>query len=101
LSVKSGNGSGNDSWSPFDERRRHLRAKVSMRVHIRGGVGTLEIFEDIGTSLDMSRDGVLVATGRGGYWVGQWLQVTCPYWDSPRSYLINTFKPFAACELSK
>jgi CheY-like chemotaxis protein len=60
-----------------------MRAKVSLPVHVRGGVGTLEGFEDFTGSLDMSREGLLVSTSRGGYWVGQIVQVTCPFWKMP------------------
>jgi CheY-like chemotaxis protein len=60
-----------------------MRAKVALPVHVRGGVGTLEGFEDFTRSLDMSRDGLLWSTSRGGYWVGQIVQVTCPYWKMP------------------
>jgi CheY-like chemotaxis protein len=60
-----------------------MRAKVALPVHVRGGVGTLEGFEDFTNSLNMSRDGLLLSTSRGGYWVGQIVQVTCPYWKLP------------------
>ncbi len=53
------------------------------RVHARGGVGTLDLFEDVGKSIDVSLDGILWSTSRGGYWVGQFLEVTFPYWTSP------------------
>jgi hypothetical protein len=36
----------------------------------RGRVGTLDLFEDVGKSIDVSLDGVLWSTSRGGYWVG-------------------------------
>jgi len=62
--------------------------KIDFRVHIRGGIGTQEAFEDVGKSLDVTRDGALVSTQRGGYWPGQPLRVTCPYWTSPAA--INT-----------
>jgi CheY-like chemotaxis protein len=65
------------------DRRRRCRAKVVGRVHARGGVGTLDLFEDVGKSIDVSLDGVLWSTSRGGYWVGQFLEVTFPYWTSP------------------
>ena len=42
------------------DRRRHSRARIALGVHIRGGVGTLETFEDFAKSLDISRDGVLL-----------------------------------------
>jgi CheY-like chemotaxis protein len=33
--------------------------------------------------MDVSRDGLLLTTSRGGYWLGQIVQVTCPYWKMP------------------
>src|SRR5580658_4523238 len=67
------------------ERRKRKRAMFAVPVQIRGGVGTLEVFEDIVSSLDVSRDGLLLATSRGGYSVGQKLHVCCPYWAVPTS----------------
>lgn len=65
------------------ERRKRKRGMFAVPVQIRGGVGTIEVFEDIVTTLDVSRDGLLLATSRGGYSVGQKLQVSCPYWSEP------------------
>jgi CheY-like chemotaxis protein len=65
------------------ERRRRTRAKIAFRVHVRGGVGTLNAFEDIVTSLDASRDGLLLSSSRNAYFVGEVLQVTFPYWSTP------------------
>ena len=70
------------------DRRRRWRAKITGRVHIRGGVGTIDAFEDVCKTIDVSRDGILLCTSRGGYWVGQSLQVTFPYWTAPTA--INT-----------
>lgn len=98
--------------SPRDRRRR-ARARISLGVHIRGGVGTLESFQDYGKSLDVSRDGVLLSTARGGYWVGQSLEVTCPFWRAPsgintsrkarvvRSVLTSAFKYAVAVEFER
>jgi hypothetical protein len=58
-----------------DRRRRH-RARVALPVHICGGMGSLDAFEDDGTTIDASRDGLLVATKRGGYRTGQLLEIT-------------------------
>jgi CheY-like chemotaxis protein len=66
----------------IDRRRRH-RAKIALPVHIRGGMGSLDPFEDDGTTIDASRDGLLVATKRGGYWDGQLLEVTFASADKP------------------
>ncbi|MFZ3215875.1 MAG: response regulator [Candidatus Acidiferrales bacterium] len=65
------------------ERRKRKRAMFAVPVQVRGGVGTLEVFEDVVSTLDFSRDGLLLATSRGGYSVGQRLHVTCPYWRTP------------------
>jgi len=65
------------------DRRKRKRGMFTVPVQIRGGVGTLEVFEDLVTSLDVSRDGVLLSTTRGGYAVGQKLQVACPFWSAP------------------
>lgn len=65
------------------ERRRHARAKITFRVHVRGGVGTQGVFEDFGKSVDVTRDGILLSTSRGGYRVDRLLYVTCPYWGAP------------------
>jgi CheY-like chemotaxis protein len=58
----------------IDRRRRH-RARVTLPVHIRGGIGSIHVFEDICKTIDASRDGLLVATEREGYWKGQLLEV--------------------------
>jgi hypothetical protein len=58
-----------------DRRRRH-RARVTLPVHIRGGMGSLDAFDDDGTTIDASLDGLLVATNRGGYRTGQLLEIT-------------------------
>lgn len=65
------------------DRRGRWRIKVVARVLIRGGVGSLDVFEDTCKSIDATRDGLLVSTSRGGYWVGQPLQVTFPYSSVP------------------
>jgi CheY-like chemotaxis protein len=65
------------------DRRGRFRAKIVGKVHIRGSVGTLDAFEDLGKSIDVTRDGILLSTSRGGYWVGQFLDVMFPYWTAP------------------
>jgi CheY-like chemotaxis protein len=98
--------------SPRDRRRR-ARARIGLGVHIRGGLGTLEGFNDYAKSLDVSRDGVLISTARGGYWAGQSLEVTCPFWRAPtgintsrkakviRSILTSTFRYAVAVEFER
>jgi CheY-like chemotaxis protein len=58
------------------DRRRRRRVKLAMPVHIWGGVGSADEFEDVGKTIDASRDGLLVLTARGTYWPGQLLQVS-------------------------
>ena len=55
---------------------------------MRGGIGTINTFEDLCTSIDVSRDGLLFTTIRKDYWVGQVLDVTFPY--SSAATAINT-----------
>lgn len=42
-------------------------------------------------SVDATRDGLLFMSPRGGYWVGQVLQVAFPYWTVPGA--INVARP--------
>jgi len=65
------------------DRRKRWRVRIEEKVHIRGGIGTLEMFEDVAQSIDVTRDGLLILTSRGGYWVGQILHVTFPYRPVP------------------
>lgn len=58
------------------ERRRRRRAKISAQVHVRF---TASGFEEICTSIDVSRDGLLFATTRPSYSIGQAVEVTFPY----------------------
>ncbi|MGB9402909.1 MAG: response regulator [Candidatus Acidiferrales bacterium] len=61
------------------ERRRRRRVKMDVPVQICGGIGTTDVFEDVCHSIDVSRDGILVATPRGEYQAGQIVSVTFPY----------------------
>lgn len=65
------------------DRRGRTRVKIDFGVHVRGGIGTIQAFEDVVHSVDVTRDGLLLSTGRSGYWVGQALLVTFPYWNTP------------------
>jgi CheY-like chemotaxis protein len=58
------------------DRRRRQRAKIALPVHIRGGIGAQDRFEDVGVTIDASRDGLLVSTKRSGYWPGQLLDIS-------------------------
>jgi CheY-like chemotaxis protein len=60
------------------ERRRRKRVKISGHVHVKTR-DSASAFEEVCKSVDVSRDGVLFATARAGYWKGQILDVTFPY----------------------
>ena len=74
---------GGNPGDTFRDRRARARVKMAMRAHIRGGIGTIDAFEDTGKTVDVSRDGLLVETTRAGYWVDEPLLVTCPYSKMP------------------
>lgn len=74
---------GGDPARTFRDRRARTRVRMALRAHIRGGVGTMEVFEETGKTVDVSRDGLLIETVRGGYWVDQPLLITCPYSTAP------------------
>src|SRR3984957_21333977 len=68
------------------ERRRRRRAKMDVGVHVRGGMGTLAPFEDVGRTIDVSRDGLLLVTSeREAYQLGKILEVTFPFSGSPEA----------------
>ena len=60
------------------DRRRRKRVKIAAQVHLRA-VNAPEPFEEICTTVDVSRDGLLVSASRAGYWKGLQLAVTFPY----------------------
>ncbi|MFY9527884.1 MAG: response regulator [Candidatus Acidiferrales bacterium] len=72
----------------FQERRRRKRAKISAQVHVKGGAGAAESFEEVCMSVDVSRDGLLFMTSHKTYHKGQRLHVTFPY--SAAAAAINT-----------
>jgi hypothetical protein len=68
---------------PIRDRRKSQRAMVAVRARVCANIGTLHMFEEIVTCLEISRDGVRLPTSRPGYTPGQILQVTCPFWEHP------------------
>lgn len=72
------------------DRRRRRRVRISASVRVRSP-RTSDYFEEICTTVDVSRDGVLFQTPRHSYQVGQGLSVTFPYSDSPTA--INIEQP--------
>jgi CheY-like chemotaxis protein len=68
-----------------DERRARRRAKITAQVLIRASndAGT---FEEVGKSIDMSRDGLLFTARHSGYAKGQIIEVTFPYSTTPGAH---------------
>jgi CheY-like chemotaxis protein len=60
------------------DRRRRKRAKISAQVHVRVK-DVAEPFEEVCTSVDVSRDGLLFTTTKLGYRRGQQLEIVFPY----------------------
>jgi CheY-like chemotaxis protein len=81
--------SGKSAISPDGrDRRRRVRVQIEIPVRICGGHGTKDLFEEVNKTTNVTRDGLLVATHRKGYFVGDVLEVTAPYWENPTA--INT-----------
>ncbi len=66
------------SFVGANDRRRRKRAKISAQVHVRFA-GSSGSAEEICTSVDVSRDGLLFLSPRSTYAVGQSIDVTFPY----------------------
>ncbi len=78
------------SFTGSADRRRRKRAKISAQVHIRTA-NSGNRFEEVCTSVDVSRDGLLFTSGRSTYSVGQSIDVTFPY--SAGAAALNTPEP--------
>jgi CheY-like chemotaxis protein len=65
------------------ERRARRRAKITALVHVRGTYETVEGFEEVCKTVDVSRDGLLFTTRHSGFAKGQIIDVTFPYSDFP------------------
>jgi CheY-like chemotaxis protein len=79
------------------DRRRRKRAKISAQVHVR--VPGLKSHEEICTSVDVSRDGLLFSSGLSGYSVGQSIEVIFPY--SAAATSLNKAEPAEIVRVSE
>jgi CheY-like chemotaxis protein len=79
------------------DRRRRKRAKISAQVHVR--VSGLKSREEICTSIDVSRDGLLFTSGLAGYSVGQTIEVIFPY--SAAATSLNKAEPAEVVRVSE
>jgi len=77
--IPSGHKPQSSAWPlAGEERRARRRAKITALVHARS-MNAEEGFEEVGKSLDISRDGLLFVGRHKGYEKGQLLEVTFPY----------------------
>jgi CheY-like chemotaxis protein len=67
------------------ERRRRKRVKVSGQVRVRATDSNVPPFEDIATTIDVSRDGILFSTSRQDFRKGMAVGVTFPFSSAPNA----------------
>jgi hypothetical protein len=65
------------------ERRRVSRAKIGLTVRVRPSNVSHNLFEEVRTTWDVSRQGLYFTTQRLSYRVGMNVTVTCPYSRTP------------------
>ena len=61
------------------DRRRTRRAKIARPLRVRPSEPRADHFEEVTTSINASRDGVLFTTRRNAYYPGMRLFVTYPF----------------------
>jgi hypothetical protein len=67
------------------ERRRVSRAKIGLTVRVRPSNVSHNLFEEVRTTWDVSRQGLYFTTQRLSYRVGMNVTVTCPYSRTPET----------------
>lgn len=65
------------------ERRRISRAKIGLAVRVRPSNVSHNLFEEVRTTWDVSRQGLYFTTQRLSYRVGMNVTVACPYSRTP------------------
>ena len=80
------------------ERRRRRRAKITAQVHVRAA-NFPDGFEEVCTSVDVSRDGLLFLAVQPGYAKGQRIEVTFPYSAAPGA--LNQAQPAEVVRVSQ
>jgi hypothetical protein len=84
--MKPNSGTGPVPASPKQtERRGSRRCKFTQLMHIRPSDPELDHFDDIRSTLSVSRTGVYFQSSEEGYQVGMRLFVTMPYSKEPAS----------------
>jgi CheY-like chemotaxis protein len=82
-SNKTTTGGGPSGPGPRADRRRRKRVKMAAPIRVRTYGITNDCFEEICTTVDASRDGVLFTSLRRSYRPGQQLAVAFPYTPGP------------------
>ena len=65
--------------SPYSEKRRSRRAKITRTLRVRPSEPRDDHFEDLTTSVNASKEGVLFTTRKDLYYPGMRVFVTFPY----------------------
>lgn len=68
---------------PFEDRRKRRRAMISAPVRVRGVNVTNAGPDEISTTIDVSRSGILFVATAAGYYKGMDVAVIFPYSDAP------------------
>ena len=68
-----------------EDRRARRRAKITAQVHVRAE-GAAGVIEEVGKSIDVSRDGLLFTVQHKEYVKGQIIEVSFPYSNSPGAH---------------
>jgi len=87
---------GDPSTSPISERRNSRRCKITQVMRIRPSDPEQKYFDDLRSSVSVSRSGIYFHTTELGYEVGQRLFITMPYPNDPstigREYLAEVVR---------
>lgn len=82
MQVNGSNSGESEQGGERKDRRSRRRAKISAPVHVRG-MNSAESFEEVGKTIDVSRDGLLLVVRNKDCQKGQLLEVTFPYSSAP------------------
>lgn len=80
------------------ERRRRKRVKVSAQVRVRATDTKVPAFEEVATTIDVSRDGILFSTSRQDFRKGMSVGVTFPFSTAPNA--LNSEQPAEVVRVS-
>jgi hypothetical protein len=87
---------GGASRSPISERRSSRRCKITQVMRIRPSDPEQKYFDDLRSTVSVSRSGIYFHTTELGYEVGQRLFITMPYPSDPsvivREYLAEVVR---------